>query len=96
MDVSYVSIQTFVTPKEFSTMSTRIVLQSQVLQVVVVISVSFLCESFSTIRTYMVLDACVGLHVLLQDILIMEGISTFSTHIVLRTRVGFQVSIKGS
>ena len=63
MDPFYVSRKTVVACKGLSTMFTRIILQSQVCHVVVVVSVSFLCEGFSTITANIVLDAHVGFQV---------------------------------
>ena len=63
MDVFNVSGKTVVARKGLSTMFTRIILQSQVLRVVVVIPVSFLGESFSTLTANIVLDTHVGFQV---------------------------------
>ena len=63
MNLLHVGKQSVVPSKGLSTMFTRIIHRSQVHRVVVVISVSFLSEGFSTISTNIVLDTHVGFEV---------------------------------
>ena len=89
MDAFYVSRKTVVACKGLSTMFTRIILQSQVSHVVVVVSVSLLCEGFSTITANIVLDAHVGFQVPAHLTWIAKLPATKFTRLLLKFKLVF-------
>ena len=85
MYASYVIVKAAVHSKSLSAMFARIVLQSQVLGVVVVLTFSFLGKSSSTCRigALMVLDPQVSpLYVSSQDCFVVERASTIRANMV--------------
>ena len=89
MDVFHVSRKTVVACKGLSTMFTRIILQSQVLRVVVVIPVSFLGESFSTLTANIVLDTHVRFQVPTQSTWVAKLSTTKFTWLLLKLKLIF-------
>ena len=97
MYASYVIVKAAVHSKSLSAMLARIVLQSQVLRVVVVVTFSFLRKSSSTFRlgALMVLDPQVSpLYVSSQDCFVVERASTIRANMVPGASVRFQVLLQ--
>ena len=97
MYASYVIVKAAVHSKSLSAMFARIVLQSQVLGVVVVVTFSFLGKSSSTFRlgALMVLDPQVSpLYVSSQDCFVVESASTIRANMVPGASVRFQMLLQ--
>ena len=95
MYASYVIIKTAVHSKSLSAMFARIVLQSQVLGVVMVVTFSFLGKSSSTLDRGARMDPQVSpLYVSSQDCFIVESASTIGANMVPGASVRFQVLLQ--
>ena len=96
MNLLHVGKQGVVPSKGLSTMFTRIIHQSQVHSVVVIISVSFLSEGFSTISTNIVLDTHVGFQVPAQCTWVAKLSTTKLARLLLKLKLGFFLLSEGA
>ena len=95
MYASYVIVKAAVHSKSLSAMFARIVLQSQVLRVVVVVTFSFLGKSSSTLDRGARMDPQVSpLYVSSQDCLVVERTSTIRADMVSGASVRFQMLLQ--
>ena len=87
MDALFVISKTVVASKELSTVLTRIIFQSQMLHIIVVIHVSFLSESLSTFTTNMVLDTHVCFSVPIKGTWVIKLTTTKLTSLFLELKL---------
>ena len=96
MNLLHVGKQSVVPSKGLSTMFTRIIHQSQVHHVVVVIPVSFLSKGFSTITANIVPDTHMGFQMPTQCTWVAKLSTTKLTRLLLKLKLVFFLLSKGA